>query len=171
MPKSQISPLTDFVKLLTTNILQLSRNSEKSVKICQNLSKSVHCADLRRNTYPFHFLRSLFPWRSLREALFPLRILRGQFTLLASRKNRKNEKKSTAPISYKEHRFCEKIASRFRDNMLSINYLQKSKKFIFSHFFALFRKSRAQQSRHPVSDCFSTSSRWRRRTQKSLSGR
>ena len=38
MPKSQISPLTDFAKLLTPNILQFLGKPEKSVKICQNLS-------------------------------------------------------------------------------------------------------------------------------------
>ncbi len=65
MPKSQISPLTDFAKLLTANILQLLRKSERSVKICWNLSKSVHCADLRRRTYLFYSLRSLHPLRSL----------------------------------------------------------------------------------------------------------
>ncbi len=148
MPKSQISPVTGFAKLLTTNMLQFSRKPEKSVKICQNLSKSVHCADLRRRTYPFHSFRSLLPLRSLpvngpaldgREALLPLRVFHRELSSPSNANNRKNEKQPAQSISHKKHRFCEKIASRFRDNILSINYLQKSRKFIFSHFFALFR--------------------------------
>ncbi len=183
----QISRLTDFAKLLPANMLQFSRKSEKSVKICQNLSKSVLCADLRRRISPLHPLPSPhsalplpqawsvpfpqqpthhppytinpLPSRPFPEASsfsltqraihytpytinsLPLRVLRGEISPFLYSDNRKNEKQPAQSISHKEHRFCEKIASRFRVNTLLINHLHKSQKFISSHFFATFRNS------------------------------
>ncbi len=48
----QISPLTDFAKLLTANMLQFLSKPEKSVKICWNLSESVMFADFRGEITP-----------------------------------------------------------------------------------------------------------------------
>ncbi len=143
MPKSQISPLTDFVKLLIANILQLLRNSEKSVIICQNLSKSVRCADLRRRTYPSCSLRSLLPLRSLREALFPFVFFvvesGPRFTAITGKT------RSAQPNLYRTKNivFAKKSLPDFPlIPCSSITYRNRRSSFLrtFSHFFAILRK-------------------------------